>query len=42
MMSETHWERLLTDGQTPLWLRRTVLAGLPGGLLLVGKMVRHH
>ena len=26
-------------GQTPLWLRRTVVAGLLGGLLLVGFVV---
>lgn len=29
----------MTAGQTPLWLRRTVVAGLLGGLLLVGFVV---
>lgn len=29
----------MTEGQTPLWLRRTVVAGLLGGLLLVGFVV---
>ncbi len=29
----------MTEGQPPLWLRRTVLAGLLGGLLLVGCVV---
>jgi len=29
----------MTVGQTPLWLRRTVLAGLLGGLLLLGFVV---
>ena len=29
----------ITAGQTPLWLRRTVVAGLLGGLLLVGFVV---
>ena len=29
----------MTEGQTPLWLRRTVLAGLLGGLLLAGFVV---
>ncbi|MDP2450510.1 MAG: hypothetical protein Q8M93_06045 [Polaromonas sp.] len=29
----------MTAGQTPLWLRRTVVAGLLGGLLLLGFVV---
>ena len=29
----------MTEGKTPLWLRRTVVAGLLGGLLLVGFVV---
>jgi len=29
----------MTEQQTPLWLRRTVLAGLLGGLLLAGFVV---
>ena len=29
----------MTEGQTPLWLRRTVVTGLLGGLLLVGFVV---
>ena len=29
----------MTEPQTPLWLRRTVLASLLGGLLLAGFVV---
>jgi len=29
----------VSGGQTPLWLRRTLLAGLLGGLLLLGFIV---
>lgn len=31
----------MTEQQTPLWLRRTVLTGLLGGLLLAGFVVMH-
>ena len=37
-MSEPHGPAI-TAAQTPLWLRRTVVAGLLGGLLLVGFVV---
>ena len=37
-MSEPHGPAI-TAGQTPLWLRRSVVAGLLGGLLLVGFVV---